>query len=269
MDKRVSVIIPLYNSQDSIVDVLKGIESQSIKNVIQEVIVVNDGSKDDSGKVVEEYAKNSTLIINHINKENGGVAAARNRGVQEAKTEWIAFCDSDDIWMPHKLEHLFECINEHPEIDCIGSAYSDSPLRIGSKVITTLHKGSVKDILISNFPQPSTVLMKKSVFDEIGGFDPKQRYAEDGNFFLRVAAQYNLYYLPEQLIVYGYGKRAFGVGGLSSNLKAMYEGNVKNMKEMYALCYISYGFYCLMRTYHWLKYCRRVIITKLTSKKTA
>ena len=62
MDKKVSVVIPLYNSQNSIFDVLKGIESQSIKNVIQEVIVVNDGSKDESGKVVEEYIKNSTKI---------------------------------------------------------------------------------------------------------------------------------------------------------------------------------------------------------------
>lgn len=264
----VSVVIPLYNGQDSITDVLKGIESQTANDAIQEVIVINDGSKDDSGKVVEEYSKSSSLKINLITKENGGVAAARNRGVQEAETDWIAFCDSDDVWLPNKLERLFECINEHPEIDCIGSAYSDTPLRIGSKIIMSLHKGSVKDILISNFPQPSTVLMKKSVFEEIGGFDPKQRYAEDGNFFLRVAARYNLFYLPEKLIVYGYGKRAFGVGGLSSNLKAMYAGNVKNMKEMYALEYIGFGFYCLMRIYHWLKYCRRVIITKLTSKKT-
>lgn len=259
----ISVIIPLYNSQESIKDVLKGIESQTRKDAIQEVIVVNDGSTDDSCKVVEEYSKDSSLNITLINKENGGVAAARNRGVHDAKTEWIAFCDSDDIWLPYKLERLFECIDERIEIDCIGSAYSDSPLRIGSKVITTLHKGCVRDILISNFPQPSTVLMKKSVFDEIGGFDPKQRYAEDGNFFLRVAAKYNLYYLPEQLIIYGFGKRGFGVKGLSANLKGMYEGNVKNLKEIHGYNYISNFFYYQMRVFFWLKYIRRIVLSKL------
>ena len=269
MERDVSVVIPLYNSKDSIVDVLKGIESQTRKDCIKDVVVVNDGSSDGSEIVVEEYQKISSLNIVLINKQNGGVAAARNRGVLEAGTvEWIAFCDSDDVWMPHKLERLFECLDSYPETDCIGSAYSEQPLRIGSKIISTLHKGTVKDILISNFPQPSTVIMKKTVFDEIGGFDERQRYAEDGNFFLKVAANYNLYYLPEQLIVYGYGKRAFGVGGLSSNLKGMYDGNVKNMKEMYSMKYISWRFYITMRLYHWAKYCRRIIITKLTHTKT-
>lgn len=264
MEKCISVIIPLYNSSGSIFNVLKGIESQTKKEYIQEVVVVNDGSTDDSGNVVSEYAKTSTLNIKLINKENGGVASARNRGVKETgEIEWIAFCDSDDVWMPIKLERLFDCINIHPSIDCIGSAFSKAPLRVGRKIITELHKGTVKEILISNFPQPSTAMIKKNVFDAIGGFDEKQRYAEDGNFFLKVAAKYNLYYLPEQLIVYGYGKRAFGMGGLSSNLKAMYVGNVKNIKEMRNLGYISFSFYILMRLYHLLKYYRRIIITKL------
>lgn len=265
MEREVSVIIPLYNSKDSIDDVLKGIESQTRKGFIKDVVIVNDGSTDGSEQVVEEYKSTSSLHIVLINKKNGGVAAARNRGVQEAgNVEWIAFCDSDDVWMPHKLERLFECLDSHPEVDCIGSAYSEQPLRIGSKTVNTFHKGTVKDILISNFPQPSTVIMKKAVFDEIGGFDESQRYAEDGNFFLKVAANYNLFYLPEQLIVYGYGKRAFGVGGLSSNLKGMYDGNVKNMKEMYSMKYISWGFYITMRLYHWAKYCRRILITTIS-----
>lgn len=265
MRKEISVVIPLYNSKDSICDVLKGIELQTRRDHILSVVVVNDGSTDGSENAVLEYCNNTSLNIQLINKTNGGVAAARNRGVKESlNAEWIAFCDSDDVWMPHKIERLLEIIEEHPDIDCIGSAYSASPLRIGTRTVNTLYRGTVKDILISNFPQPSTVLMKKDVFEKIGGFDENQHYAEDGNFFLRVAAYYNLYYLPEQLVIYGYGKRAFGVEGLSSNLKEMYNGNVKNMKETYQLGLISFAFYTNMRLYHWLKYMRRIIITKLT-----
>ena len=260
----VSVVIPMYNSASSIIDVLSGIEKQTRVDLIKQVIVVDDGSKDNSSSIVEQYYQRSKLDIIIVRQPNGGVASARNRGVKEANTPWIAFCDSDDVWMPNKLERLFECISSHSEIDCIGSAYSEHPLRIGSRTVDTLYKGSVKDILISNFPQPSTAVMKKSVFDAIGGFDERQRYAEDGNFFLKVAARYILYYLPEQLIVYGFGKRAFGVGGLSSNLKGMYDGNVKNIKEMYAMKYISFGFYISMRMYHWAKYCRRIVLTYLT-----
>lgn len=262
MVKNVSVVIPLYNSKDSIADVLKGVESQTAANKIKEVVVVNDGSSDGSERVVEQYSKYSPLTIILISKTNGGVSSARNRGVKEAgSAEWIAFCDADDIWLPKKLERQFDCIRDHPNIDCIGCAFSERPLRIGRKIVNDLYKGSVRDICITNFPQPSTVLMKKSIFDEMGYFDENQRYAEDGNFFLRVAANYNLFYLPEQLIEYGYGKRGFGVKGLSSNLKGMYHGNVKNLKEMKSLGYISSTFYYQMRIYHFAKYIRRIMLS--------
>ena len=105
--------------------------------------------------------------------------------------------------------------------------------------------------------------MRKRIYDEMGGFDEKQRYAEDGNYFLKIAARYNFYYMPEQLVGYGFGKREFGASGLSANLKAMYKGNVKNLKELRSLKYITVPFYVAMRAYFWLKYCRRIAITFL------
>lgn len=265
--KSIAVVIPMYNSEATIVDVLDGIQNQTFVRNVRQVILVDDGSKDKSTVIVKQYASHSSMPIILVEKENGGVASARNRGMSEVKdAEWVAFCDSDDVWLPNKLERLFECIDENNDIDCIGSAFSERPLRIGFNVIDKLHRGTVKEICISNFPQPSTVMMKKRIYDEMGGFDENQRYAEDGNFFLRVAANYNLYYLPEKLIIYGYGKRGFGEKGLSANLKGMYDGNVKNMKDIRALGYISYPFYCQMRLYYWIKYIRRIILTNLTKK---
>lgn len=260
--KMVSVVIPMYNSEDSIIDVLKGVVNQTEARRVSQIVVVNDGSTDNSERIVEEFKRTSPLYVSLLNVPNSGVSSARNIGVLNSETSyWIAFCDSDDIWLPNKLERLFEILDSHSDIDCIGSAFSDKPLRVGAKIIKTLHKASVKDILLTNFPQPSTVLIKKTVFDMVGGFDEKQRYAEDGNFFLRVAANYNLYYLPEKLIIYGYGKRGFGEKGLSANLKGMYEGNVKNLRDIHSLGYISYSFYYQMRFFYWLKYIRRLILT--------
>lgn len=263
--KLVSVVIPMYNSEDSIKDVLKGIENQTNSSRISQVVVVNDGSTDNSKLKVEEYIKHTSLNVKLINTTNGGVSLARNIGVRNIQSsQWIAFCDSDDIWLPNKIERMFEILDMHPEIDCIGGAYSNKTLLIGFRKIDYLYKANVKDICLTSFPQPSTVIMKKKVFDEIGGFDETQRYAEDGNFFLRVAANYNLYYIPEKLIEFGYGKRAFGEKGLSANLIGMYKGNVKNLREMRSLGYISTFFYWQMRCFYFAKYIRRILLTKFT-----
>lgn len=260
----IAVVIPMYNSASSIIDVITGIANQTFKVRIKKIVIINDGSKDESANIVTDFAKTSTVTIELYNIPNGGVSNARNTGVMHSNgCEWIAFCDSDDVWFSNKIERQCSIIEENTTIDCLGSAYSPRPLKVGTKIISSLYKGSVKDILISNFPQPSTVLMKKSVFEEIGGFDTNQKYAEDGNFFLKVAANYNLYYLPEQLIEYGYGKRAFGINGLSSNLKGMYMGNLKNIREMYTMGYISQIFCVSMKLYHTLKYFRRLLMTKI------
>ena len=265
MQENVAIIIPVYNAEKTIAEVLKSIENQTRKEIIRQVIVVNDGSTDKSLDIINDIKLTSSLQIEVYSKKNGGVSSARNYGVHkvEDNVKWIAFCDSDDQWYPNKLERQLEVIRLNPFIDCLGGAFIKKKLRIGFKTIDELHHGSVKEICISNFPQPSTVIMKKCIFDEIGGFDETQKYAEDGNFFLKVAAKYNLYYLPELLINFGMGKRGFGQSGLSSNLKGMYQGNVKNLKELRDTHLISSLFYNEMRIYHWLKYCRRIVITKL------
>lgn len=262
----VAVIIPMYNSQTSIVHVLNGIENQTAKENIKHVVVVNDGSTDQSIEIIEQYSSTSELPIEVVNKINGGVSSARNAGLSYLGKyddfTWVAFCDSDDVWYADKLEKQLSIVGETLDIDCLGGQFNDRELKINGKVVDRLVRGSVKDILIHNFPQPSTVLMKYSVYKEMGGFDENQKYAEDGNYFLRVAHNYGLFYFPELQINYGYGKRGFGGAGLSGNLKGMYEGNIKNLNDMRQLGYISGIFYCRMRLLHLLKYVRRILITK-------
>ena len=100
MDPLVSVIIPTFNRQNLILRAVDSINSQSYKNI--EIIVIDDGSTDDTQKVLSEYIKSG--IVKYIYQKNAKQAAARNNGILHCKGDYIAFLDSDDIWLPKKLE---------------------------------------------------------------------------------------------------------------------------------------------------------------------
>lgn len=260
-DINVSVIIPIFNSEKTIFNVLIALENQSAAKYIKEIIVVNDGSNDKSLQLVETFSENSKIIVNIISQVNQGVSSARNAGMQIATGSWIAFNDSDDYWYPDKLERQLDVLMNNADIDFLGCNHSESELKILTKKIDVLYKAKLKDICFKMFPQPSTVIFKKQIFDEIGGFDINQRYAEDGNYFLKICLKYNYYYLPEKLINYGSGKKEFGDSGLSANLIEMYRGNLKNIIELKNKKIISSFFYAFLRIYYWCKYIRRIILT--------
>lgn len=260
----ISVVIPMYNSKDTIIGTLNSVKNQTAFDQILEIIVINDGSVDDSLILVKKYIENNkSLPMVLIDKSNGGVSAARNTGMKVAKGDWIALLDSDDEWLPQKIEIQIKTILENPEIDFLGGDIDDRGLKILWKRINGLYKADVKDICLKMFPQTSVAIFKKSIFAEIGGYDENQKYAEDGNYFVKICAYYNYYHLPIPMVCYGGGKPAFGFSGLSANLRKMYEGNIKNIQEYKRCSIISMKFYVFLRMFYWAKYIRRILITKL------
>lgn len=265
---KISVVVPMYNSEKTIEKVLDSVAGQTYIKNIEEVIIVNDGSTDNSLELVNKYKEtNKTLNIIVIDKKNGGVSSARNAGMVKATGNWIALLDSDDIWLPSKIEKQVKTILKHPDIDFLGGDADDIRLKIGFRKINKLYKANIKDLCIKSFPNTSTIVFRKSVIDTIGLFDEKQKYAEDGNYYMRICNKFNYYHLPVTLINYGFGKRGFGESGLSANLKGMYDGNVKNIKELKADKIISSSFYYFLRVFFWLKYIRRIVITKYCNSK--
>lgn len=261
--KSISVIIPTYNAERSIIRCLESVLNQTSKNYILEVLVVNDGSLDTTARKVSDFITNHPdFPLRLINKVNGGVSTARNLGMKEAKGSWIALLDSDDEWFANKIEIQVATINQHQEIDFLGANHVSKSLKILGKKITKLYNPSIKELCIKNFPQPSTVIFKRKIFEEIGGFDEKQKYAEDGKYFYKIALKYNYYYLPVQLAIYDEGKRGFGTSGLSGNIKAMQDGVRANMRELRARGDISLPFYLFIKCFNEIKYLRRMMITK-------
>lgn len=254
----VSVIIPMYNAEKTILRCLNSVLNQTCKSEM-EIIVVNDGSTDNSPRIVEQIISNnkSKIEIQLINKSNGGVSSARNTGLALAKGHYIALLDSDDEWLADKLEKQINVFILDTEISFIGGLI-DNPINEKKEVIEI----SLSKLIFKNYFQPSTVMFKKEVLDKVGFFDESQKYAEEGNYFMRIAKLFKCVLLNEQLVNYGQGKVGFGVSGLSANLKEMEKGELRNLKFAYQQNYISFFTYFIAINFSILKYIRRILIVK-------
>lgn len=160
----ISVVIPMYNSEKTIIGTLDSVKNQTSIEQIMEIIVINDGSTDDSLKIVRKYSEDhKSLPICIVDKENGGVSSARNAGIRIAKGNWIALLDSDDEWIPIKIEKQLKVLEENPYIDFLGCDVNNIRLKIFWRKINTLYKADIKDLCIKSFPATPTILFRKKL----------------------------------------------------------------------------------------------------------
>ena len=112
-----SVVIPAYNCETTICRVLDSVKNQTKYNLIEEIIIINDGSTDCTDQTIKSYMKqNPNMNIIYEVQQNHGVSYTRNRGIRMAKAEWIALLDADDLWKENKLERQSEIIWKNPQI---------------------------------------------------------------------------------------------------------------------------------------------------------
>ncbi|WP_037443138.1 glycosyltransferase family 2 protein [Pedobacter antarcticus] len=262
---KISVIIPMYNASLSIRKCLYSVLNQTFAGEL-EVIVVNDGSTDKSLDIVNNIIDNQlkeNISITIINQKNSGVSKARNVGMMQSTGKLIALLDSDDEWLPRKIERQVEILNDNNLIDFLGCSRNNENLKILGKEISTLHKASVNELLIKVYPQTSTAIFKRELFEKFGGYNEQMTHGEDANLWVRYCANSNFYYSPESLVFTGDGKPSFGHSGLSANLKAMQRGSELTLKEARLNRLISLPFYYAVYAFSKVKYIRRIIITSL------
>jgi hypothetical protein len=179
-------VIPTYNCAQWIGQALDSVLAQTLPPA--EVIVVDDGSKDDTSKVMERYVARG---VQYIHQPNSGVAAARNRGIAQSSGELIAFLDADDTWHPRKLEVQVPVLVSRPELGLLASALfdaTDAPPRVGGDeaAVTII---PWRDLLVKNYFATSSILARRQVIEAAGEgpFDTALQGPEDHDLWIRMA----------------------------------------------------------------------------------
>lgn len=211
----VSVVIPCYNSEKWIIEALNSVSSQSYKNT--EIIIVDDGSTDGTKDIVLSYDKK----IRYYYQINKGPAAARNVGIEKSKGKYVAFLDSDDLWIEHKLEKQIQFLEENDEYKLVFSNVNVVDEK-GEYLYTQYNKvPNQKSKLIKSFflgkisMNTPTIVVYKSIADEIQGFNEKLPSREDHFFLMSVANDHKMFHFKEPLV-----KRRINQSSLSQSVKA-------------------------------------------------
>ncbi|MEA3489873.1 MAG: glycosyltransferase family A protein [Candidatus Omnitrophota bacterium] len=194
-----SVIIPTFNRKAFLETAVNSVLEQTCRDL--ELIVIDDGSTDSSGDMVLSH--DDPRII-YIYQTNSGVSNARNRGLREAKGGFIAFLDSDDRWVPEKLEKTVKYIKAYPDIRIF---HTEEVWYRGGKLLNQKekHKKPSGRVYKNSLPlcciSISTAVLKKDVFDSVGKFDENMQACEDYDLWLRATNRYEVKLIPEYLTV--------------------------------------------------------------------
>ena len=226
---QISIIVPAYNAAKTIEETIVAVQKQTFQD--WELIIVNDGSTDDTLAVVENITEPKLKIIS---TENNGVAEARNIGSANAMGTYVAFLDADDLWVKNKLERQLQALEQNPDavvayswtcfMDREGDSYvyhASSQYRYTGNVYARL---LVADFIHSG----SNTLIRKSALDRVGGFDSKCNGCEDWDMWLRLSAIGDFVVVPQHQIMY---RRAFG--STTSDVKKMYRQAIFAIDKAY------------------------------------
>ena len=198
MVPRVSVVIPAFNRWRLLAEAIDSVLAQSYRDF--ELIVVDDGSSDATASELAKLASRLQFFVT----ERRGVSAARNLGVSQSRGYYIAFLDSDDLWLNSKLERQTRFMDEHPEFHIcqtdeiwIRNGVRVNPRAVHQKPSGDIFSRSLELCLVS----PSAVMMTKALFDRTGGFDEAFPVCEDYDLWLRISAQHQVPLIPDRLTI--------------------------------------------------------------------
>ena len=193
----ISVIIPTFNRKETLKRAIQSVVMQSYTPY--EIIVIDDGSNDGT----KEWLKDNFPNVKYIYQMNSGVSSARNKGIKFARGDWIALLDSDDEWLPSKLKDQAYEIELNPAAKFLhtNEIWIRNGVRVNQMKKHKKYGGYIfeKCLDICRI-SPSSVLIKKDIFDEIGMFDETLKVCEDYDLWLRFASKYPVHFLDQPLI---------------------------------------------------------------------
>lgn len=200
-DIKFSVVIPLYNKERSIVNTIFSVLVQSYQNF--EIVIINDGSTDNSVEAVKSIIDKRIRLIH---QENQGVSAARNRGIKEASYQWIAFLDGDDLWESNHLEEIVKMMKVFPEDKVYVTSFEFSDKR---KIFKHERTDSIfkienyfKEAIKEHLMWTSIVVVNIQCFMDVGGFNINLNRGEDLDVWARLARRYNIVKSTKNTAIY-------------------------------------------------------------------
>ncbi len=219
---QVSVIIPTYNRARAADRAVRSVLHQSYQDL--EIIVVDDGSTDDTQKVIEELDDQRLRYIRH--ERNRGGSAARNTGIEAAHGHYIAFLDSDDEWLPQKLERQAQFLqSSEPSVGavCAGFVVVDERGHTGGVRIPSDRSVTLDELFCRNsIGTASTVVVKRECFERVQ-FDPAMESCQDWDMWIRLAKRYKFAFVPEVLVRYHFNR----YGMITANSRAVADGHLR------------------------------------------
>ncbi len=249
----ISVVIPTYNSAETIVEALESVLGQTVE--VGELIVVDDGSTDSTVDAAMAVSPKVTVV----RQKNQGPSAARNRGVQLASGEWIAFLDGDDYWHERKIELQIQELANLDRCDLLAAKWTRGrpPDPKSESELTQIPY--VSQLLLNSF-QTSTVLMRKSLFETIGGFRSDFDGVEDWHLWLRATEQSPVILSDRVLVHYRNSP-----GGVSKRLSQFYANMNRMLDEEKLITQIDSVLFDEIRAWHYQRMVIAFVLAKMPS----
>ena len=235
----ISVVIPSYNRKEFLKRSIDSAINQTKKPF--EIIVVDDGSTDGT----ETMIKSDYDFVKFIKQKNKGVSAARNIGIEVSIGEWVCFLDSDDEWKKDKLEKQINSVKSNPGYKFFHSneIWIKNGIRINQKKKHKKYGGDIFDKCLDMCRiSPSSVMIDKTVFDEVGNFNENLVVCEDYELWLRICDKYRVFFIDEPLIIkYGghQGQLSYSIESIENHrikaLEYLILGNLNRKNKRHAI----------------------------------
>ncbi|MEM8805098.1 MAG: glycosyltransferase [Cyanobacteria bacterium P01_G01_bin.38] len=224
----ISVVIPAYNSERTIGDTVQSVLAQTFTDF--EIIVINDGSQD---RTLERLSAITDSRLHVFSYENSGVAISRNRGIEKAKGEYVAFLDADDLWVSEKLKDQYQALQDShtAAVAYSWTDYIDDSGAFFRPGMRPSFQGDVyRRLLVSNFLEcGSNPLVRRSALQKVGGFDPDLPPSEDWEMWLRLAKRYDFVLVESPQILY-----RVSTSSASFNLQKHETSKLKAIEKVFA-----------------------------------
>ncbi len=195
---RVSVIIPTYNRADFLKEAIDSVLAQTYRDF--ELFIVDDGSTDHTRERIKTYGNQVTYLF----QENRGVSSARNLGIGSSAGQYIALLDSDDLWLPRKLEQQLAIMDQQPDLQLCHTEeiWMRRGMRVNPKKKHQKHSGYIfHHCLPLCVISPSSVMIRRGLFDKIGYFDESLPACEDYDLWLRITKDYPVHFIETPLLI--------------------------------------------------------------------